>query len=342
MFMCNLCKVAINPSASHPKDQELSCTKCGKLYHKKCTDRRKTTANWRKSPWYCHECVLGPQPQLPIPDHIVAANTASLDPDARVFQPQSDYNFSSGSLTPIFPQLQSDHMSGQQSRITTVPSLPPLPQPDTALEPPNDEPSHPQPEQTSGELLQNLPQPNQQFSRQVFPSTSTRQRSSNINLEHPEFEFQKTALSACRSIIAQQEVELKRLNEAVDIRNKRILLLESQIGHASEFAASRDNSNNSSGNHHTVLDRIDDIERKLNSIVPAPSSNSIVINTCQSSSPILKESKIAMTQTNLTCCKCPKPDVQSPGSNHDGATEIVNIHQEEEDAQATLLTPNSL
>jgi hypothetical protein len=74
MFMCGLCKASINPRASHPKDQELSCTNCGKLFHKKCTDRKKTTANWKKSPWYCHECVLGPQPQLPTPDLTSAAS----------------------------------------------------------------------------------------------------------------------------------------------------------------------------------------------------------------------------------------------------------------------------
>ena len=55
-FPCGGCNDPINPTASLPKDQELSCSKCRKLFHKRCTDRRKTTANWRKSPWYCLGC----------------------------------------------------------------------------------------------------------------------------------------------------------------------------------------------------------------------------------------------------------------------------------------------
>ena len=60
VFTCGYCRDPINPTATHPKDQELPCSKCTLLYHKKCTDRRKTTANWRKTPWFCQRCILGP------------------------------------------------------------------------------------------------------------------------------------------------------------------------------------------------------------------------------------------------------------------------------------------
>ena len=60
LFTCGVCRDNINPTAAHPKDQELSCSKCGKLYHKKCTDQRKTTANWKKNPWYCQASGLYP------------------------------------------------------------------------------------------------------------------------------------------------------------------------------------------------------------------------------------------------------------------------------------------
>ena len=30
-----------------------------KMFHKKCTDRRRLTQNWSKKPWFCHHCILG-------------------------------------------------------------------------------------------------------------------------------------------------------------------------------------------------------------------------------------------------------------------------------------------
>ena len=97
------------------------------------------------------------------------------------------------------------------------------------VQPPTDHPSYDA--QPSSRHLHHTP---------VFPNTMTRQRGSNLATENPELEFHKTALSACRSTIAQQEAELKRLNEALDIRNKRILQLESQLGQACDFYAQRD------------------------------------------------------------------------------------------------------
>ena len=73
-----------------------------------------------------------------------------------------------------------------------------------------------------------------------FPSNSIRQRSSDVPITDPEREFEKTALDTCRGTIIQQEAELKRLNEGLDIRNKRIMQLDSQMGIASTFISSRD------------------------------------------------------------------------------------------------------
>ena len=58
---CDSCKEDINPSANIPKDRTLVCDKCGKVYHKKCTDRRRLTQNWSKKPWFCQSS----QPRLP-------------------------------------------------------------------------------------------------------------------------------------------------------------------------------------------------------------------------------------------------------------------------------------
>ena len=63
---CSHCNNQLNPTAFHPKDQELSCSKCSALFHKKCTDRKKSTGNWKKSPWFCQSCIMGTQDQRPI------------------------------------------------------------------------------------------------------------------------------------------------------------------------------------------------------------------------------------------------------------------------------------
>ena len=74
-----------------------------------------------------------------------------------------------------------------------------------------------------------------------FP-TNTRQRGSNIAALDPEVEFQKVALDSCRSTIIQQEAEIKKLSEGIDIRNKKIMQLESQVGVAAKYVSSRDSS----------------------------------------------------------------------------------------------------
>ena len=113
-----------------------------------------------------------------------------------------------------------------------------------------------------------------------FPSTSTRQRSSNVNLGDPELEFLKTALSACRSTISQQEAELKRLNECLNIRNKRITQLELQVGHASDYISARNPPSDIPQHSLSVIsEKLDILTRKVerqDAAVP----NRIVINSC--------------------------------------------------------------
>ena len=97
-------------------------------------------------------------------------------------------------------------------------------------------------------------------------------------MDNPELEFQKTALAACRSNITQLETELKRLKETSSIKDKRILQLESQIGHASELFASRNIPTDPNNHLEAVLKRLENIENKLNVLI-LPSPNNIVINT---------------------------------------------------------------
>ena len=53
---------------------------------------------------------------------------------------------------------------------------------------------------------------------------------------HPEQEFHKVALEACSSTIVQQEADIKTLKESLDIRNKKILQLEGQVGVAKSYS----------------------------------------------------------------------------------------------------------
>ena len=140
-------------------------------------------------------------------------------------------------------------------------------------------------------------------------------------MENPEAEFNKTALNTCRSTIAQQEVELKRLKEVAAIRNKRILQLEELVGHASESIDSRDNSSGSAEiSPHTILSRLEQLEIKLAKLQPSQACNNIVINSCQPSS-YLKQNNVS-TQTEPPCCNC--DDVAKASA--DTAEHESNVH----------------
>ena len=117
-----------------------------------------------------------------------------------------------------------------------------------------------------------------------FPSTSSRQRSSNVNLTDPELEFLKTALSSCRSNISQQEAEIKRLHESIDIRNKRIAQLEIQIGHASDYVSARPTQANISEDRmEHLFEKLENISKNFQRIGNSTPSNNITINSCHSS-----------------------------------------------------------
>ena len=121
----------------------------------------------------------------------------------------------------------------------------------------------------------------------MYPSTNTRQRSSNINETNPETEFQRTALNTLRSTVSQQEVEIKRLNECLEVRNKRIMNLEAQVGHASDLFADRNNTTTRPPEHElkALAEKVDSIVLKLEKLQTSQPSNNIVINSCRSENP---------------------------------------------------------
>ena len=57
---------------------------------------------------------------------------------------------------------------------------------------------------------------------------------------NPEQEFNQAAVDACRSTIIQQEADIKSLKENLELRNKKIMQLDGQVGVAKSYLSSRD------------------------------------------------------------------------------------------------------
>ena len=368
---CSHCHTQLNPAAFHPKDQEISCSKCKALFHKKCTDRKKSTGNWRKSPWFCQSCILDTHAQGPLqpPDQTTQLSQAHN----HTGRDDHHINHSQGRPhqppeTPLtrFLALNSQHIeqdslnTGTQTTSQPVtspnilPGIHPQLQPLTIAQPSTSQPRSTQHHVTRplvhnsvsqvtstvihGEPLSSLttqsstsisftstspsqttsslPQISCSSASATFPTTASRQRSSNIAIQNPEYEFQQTALSACRSTIAQQETELKTLKEGINIRNKRILQLESQIGAAAESVAGRDFNKDTTETTRCILSRIESIENKISNIKGTNNNppNSIVINNCKSGHSNLKHFQSVMTQTTVSHCACEYPSPCEPPS----------------------------
>ena len=308
----------INPTASKPKDQELSCNKCGLFFHKRCTDRRQTTANWKKNPWYCQPCLLRDPTQ---------GQSCTLNPTAHVFTPPQyisqaqTYN----NEQQVRPQnthvpLQhsvADHQLNlhsidsvrvqQESQVTTntthststprASSAPTTVYSPVVYQPPTTVyPSLPLSQSDHTAVVDRAPvtahprvPPPQQANhiQPRFPNNGGRQRTTNVPLENPELEFQRTALDSCRSTIVQQEADLKRLNETLDIRNKRIMQLEDQIGIAASYVSNRDtdirgasvtSSDLRCENLSQISDKLNNLVTKISMVVDQFISRSHAVN----------------------------------------------------------------
>ena len=115
---------------------------------------------------------------------------------------------------------------------------------------------------------------------------------------------------------------MRRQKEGLDIRNKRIMQLEDQVGYSSEYIAGRDCSKVATDNlltMKTVIDKLDSIEHKLCNIPAHHPANNIVINSCKSDQTHLKVQKSADTQTDPPCNPCENQD-----PNPDNLSEHIN------------------
>ena len=105
-----------------------------------------------------------------------------------------------------------------------------------------------------------------------------------VEINDPEKEFQKTALDACRSTIVQQEGDIRRLNENLDLRNKRIMQLESQVTVATSHLSSRESSCSTSSPVNcpdqlkNLLDSLQHLLTKLTAVPDLLSSKTQTVN----------------------------------------------------------------
>lgn len=159
-----------------------------------------------------------------------------------------------------------------------------------------------------------------------YPCGGVRQRSSNISVKDPEFEFQKTALDSCRSKIIQQESEMKKLKEALDLRNKKVMQLEAQVNPASEFIANSDGSTPSTSLQETmllVLSRIETLCSTHNQPV-----NNISINNHGSQDDTKRVSTSSQTVFSFPSVdNCEESSVPVPLlENHENQVHVQNLN----------------
>ena len=259
---------SIEHVATRVRDQPLTCKSCSNLFHKKCTDRSGARGGaWNREPWFCFSCrsrgTIPPNETASISTATLSHNTSShlsssIFPVSLHPPPDTSIHYEDNSIIEINETPPEDtrgrdgheqhgeaptrqlavHEHLDPSAEDFIPrTLPSLRQtvnsPTQADIPPGQLPAGLLNQPEAVPLPQTILAPT--YQQQKFPNNSIRQRKSNIATLDPEIEFQKATIDACRSTIAQQEAELKRLNECLDLRNKKVMQLESQVGIARSY-----------------------------------------------------------------------------------------------------------
>ena len=294
--LCEKCGSLVDQMAPHMKDQPIACAICGKTFHKRCTDRKGSrSTNWSRVPWHCPSCPLGNQTDMPS----LSSPTVPLPGSQR----------QSTLAAPVPHTVQT--MCSTPGSLSTSPSVPPQ----SALEV----------TETVDLSVSNAPLdsvrvpditlvPGSQPAPSIrFPNNNTRQRSSNINTKNPDIEFLKTSLDTCRGTIAQQEAEIRKLKEALDIRNKRIIQLEGQVNHATEYIGGRGSDTDHAGD---IVKNIDKNVASIMSKIECFSSTPVNHFNIHNNSTCHKMSSTSALRASCTNCKksCEAEDSSDPHS----------------------------
>ena len=203
---------------------------------------------------------------------------------------------------PVAPAITGDQALEIDDTIDTIENLAPttIPNPGTIVSLP--------PAADNNPSLSTATQPTQPMGAGEtvrFPMSNTRQRSSNINMKDPEKEFLDTAVKACRSTITQQESELKRLKENIDIRNKRISQLENQVSEAASHIADRTLPHSQRTNDNSTNHRVEEaLQLILSKLEQNSNSPSILINNSQNGVAAKPQQTNQYSQTDGSCHCC--------------------------------------
>ena len=282
-WSCSFCFSKISLTATKVKEQPLTCKNCNNVFHKKCTNRSSTRgSNWNREPWVCPSCTTSdnqacippnnPPNQLPLSRQSPVLLTSPSNLEQLSLHEETDT-----SIIDTHPAT---------SRTPDISSLPPPP-PAPSITVVNSSPA----------------------TTRRFPNNSIRQRNSNVAVMSPDQEFTKAALDACRSTITQQEADIRTLKESLDIRNKKVMQLESQVGVAKSYLASSVLPPVHTGNPtieqpDCFSTNINLVIAKLNSISDKLCSKSNTVNVYNSSCP---HQKLQTSDKSVQTCLAPNP-----------------------------------
>ena len=347
---CSSCNGKIDPKAHQPRDQLLCCKKCGRGFHKKCTNRKQSKANWHRDPWFCEHCILGQNtgrdpipgtsnqsstlhhapPALDYNNHSQsqAKDLVILDAEPEILlntndnnaQPNSAATISSlgqptsqqalmhilpDTLSPVTPALATTPAAGSSTQSPSqffLQSVLPQDVPETQaldLAPHGSSQSSTQaPPQRENQNIQPDTQSAQQT--QIRPSRNSRQRGTNVGTTDPQYEFLQTALDTCRSTITQQETEIKKLKESLNIRTKRVMQLESQVGEAANYISSRKPPDKDS----TGFTDINKLGEKIDLLISKLHAPNITINNNQNPNSNQQYHREQIDQSSQTLSNC--------------------------------------
>ena len=108
-----------------------------------------------------------------------------------------------------------------------------------------------------------------QSMRPVLPPLVGRHRKSNLNLENPEIEFLKSQIDTLKSVLSQNDEEIKKLKQSNDLKSRRITQLESKLEEAQHFVTQQARISTTTPKPHSEdsESRITLVEQKYNFVM---------------------------------------------------------------------------
>ena len=142
--------------------------------------------------------------------------------------------------------------------------------------------------------------------RPVLPPLSGRHRKSNLNQDNPETEFLKSQIDTLKSVLSQNDEEIKKLKQSNDLKSRRITQLEAKLEEAQHIVTqqARISKPTSTTPREDSESRINLIEQKYTFLMDQINSLSTKIEQKSSTSSItfacIQCDFIALTKNDLS------------------------------------------